>query len=79
MTSGDVVVDLGAPRRLRGWHVATGGRRHRGRTDGLDHDSAAQTQHIRAVATTRVHLRLGNIGPVGLAQVRDTLAVLLEL
>ena len=48
-------------------------------TNGLDVDSAAQCQHIRAVATTRVRQTVGNIGPVALAQVRDTLAVLLDL
>ncbi|MGH8898818.1 MAG: type II toxin-antitoxin system PemK/MazF family toxin [Egibacteraceae bacterium] len=48
-------------------------------TNGLDTDSAAQCQHIRAVATARVRQTVGNIGPVALAQVRDTVAVLLDL
>jgi mRNA interferase MazF len=47
--------------------------------NGLDADSTAQCQHIRAVATARVRQTLGNIGPVALAQVRDTLVVLLDL
>ncbi|MGH8930467.1 MAG: type II toxin-antitoxin system PemK/MazF family toxin [Egibacteraceae bacterium] len=48
-------------------------------TNGLDVDSAAQCQHIRAVAAARVRETLGNIGPLALAQVRDTIAVLLDL
>lgn len=47
--------------------------------NGLDADSAAQCQHIRAVATARVRQAVGNIGPVALAQVRDTIAVLIDL
>lgn len=46
---------------------------------GLDVDSAAQCQHLRAVATQRIERTLGNVGPVLLAQVRDTLATLLDL
>jgi mRNA-degrading endonuclease toxin of MazEF toxin-antitoxin module len=48
-------------------------------TNGLDADSSAQCQHIRAVATADVRQTLGNIGAVALAQVRDTVAVLLDL
>lgn len=47
--------------------------------NGLDTTSAAQCQHIRAVATQRVRARRGNVGPVVLAQLRETLAVLLDL
>jgi mRNA interferase MazF len=46
---------------------------------GLDVDSAAQCQHIRAVATERVAGTLGNVGSLVLAQIRETLAVLLDL
>lgn len=49
------------------------------RDNGLDVDSAAQCQHVRAVATTRVGQRLGNVGPLALRQIRETLAVLLDL
>ena len=42
-------------------------------------DSAAQCQHIRAVATTRIAERLGNIGPVKLGQIRATIATLLDI
>lgn len=47
--------------------------------NGLAQDSAAQCQHIRAVATARIQATHGNVGPMILAQVRDTLATLLDL
>lgn len=47
--------------------------------NGLDADSAAQCQHIRAVATARVTEALGNVGALTLIQIRETLAVLLDL
>lgn len=47
--------------------------------NGLDVDSAAQCQHIRAVAAERIQRTLGNVGPVTLAQVRDAIATLLDL
>ena len=47
--------------------------------NGLTATSAAQCQHIRAVATTRVEESVGNVGPLALSQIRDTLAVLLDL
>lgn len=47
--------------------------------NGLDVDSAAQCQHLRAVASQRIDRTLGNVGPVTLAQVRDTIATLLDL
>jgi mRNA interferase MazF len=46
---------------------------------GLDIDSAAQCQHVRAVAAERVTETLGNVGEVVLSQIRETLAVLLDL
>lgn len=46
--------------------------------NGLTFDSAAQCQHIRAVASSRVQETLGNIGPVALAQIRHVLAALLD-
>lgn len=48
-------------------------------TNGLHQRSAAQTQHVRAVATSRIADQVGNVGPVVLRRVRDTLAVLLDL
>lgn len=47
--------------------------------NGLEATSAAQCQHIRAVATGRIQESVGNVGPIALSQIRDTLAVLLEL
>ncbi|GAA4392993.1 hypothetical protein GCM10023153_12660 [Ornithinibacter aureus] len=41
--------------------------------------SSAQCQHARSVATTRIHDRTGNVGPVALNEVRETLALLLDL
>lgn len=45
----------------------------------LHHRCAAQTQHLRVVAITRIGERDGNVGPVVLAQIRDTIAVILDL
>ena len=41
--------------------------------------SSAQCQHVRSVATTRIHDHLGNVGPVVLREIRETLALLLDL
>lgn len=41
--------------------------------------SAAQCQHVRSVATSRIRERTGNVGPVVLGEVRETLALLLDL
>lgn len=46
---------------------------------GVKRESAAQCQHVRAVSTARVLEPLGNVGPVLLQQIRETLAVLLDL
>ena len=48
-------------------------------TNGLVSESAAQCQHIRAVATSRIAEVRGNVGHAVLAQVRDTIAVILDL
>lgn len=48
-------------------------------SNGLAATSAAQCQHIRAVATSRIDESVGNVGPLALSQIRDTLAVLLDL
>lgn len=47
--------------------------------NGLAADSAAQCQHIRAIATDRVIGTLGNVGSTVLFQIRETLATLLDL
>lgn len=46
---------------------------------GVNRESAAQCQHVRAVSTARVVQPLGNVGPVLLQQIRETVAVLLDL
>jgi mRNA interferase MazF len=47
--------------------------------NGLDRPSAAQCDHMRSVSIGRVGVVRGNAGPVVLAQVRDRIAVTLEL
>lgn len=47
--------------------------------NGLSAPSAAQCQHVRSIATTRVGSSLGNVGPVVLQQIRATLAIILDL
>jgi mRNA interferase MazF len=47
--------------------------------NGLVTRSSAQCQHVRSVATTRIHERTGNVGPVVVSEVRETLALLLDL
>ena len=48
-------------------------------SNGLAVVSAAQCQHIRAVSRQRLVGVRGNVGPSVLAQVRETIAVLLDL
>ena len=47
--------------------------------NGLDGASAAQCQHLRAVSPARMTTSRGNVGPAVLAQIRETIAVLLDL
>jgi mRNA interferase MazF len=47
--------------------------------NGLEEPSSAQCQHVRSVATTRIRERTGNVGPVVLGEVRETLSLLLDL
>ncbi len=47
--------------------------------NGLSEVSAAQCQQIRAVSPHRVAATRGNIGSIALAQVRETIAVILDL
>lgn len=47
--------------------------------NGLRGASSAQCQHVRSVATTRIQERTGNIGPALLSEVRETLALMLDL
>lgn len=46
--------------------------------NGLTAVSAAQCQHIRSVATTRVSAQVGNVGPAALRQVRGTVAIIID-
>ena len=47
--------------------------------NGLEVASAAQCQHIRAIAPTRITGIRGNVGVTVLAQVRETIAMILDL
>lgn len=47
--------------------------------NGLVAHSAAQCQHLRAVSTSRIVATRGNVGPAVLAQLRETIAVILDL
>jgi mRNA interferase MazF len=47
--------------------------------NGLPQVSAAQCQHVRAVSPDRVQSGRGNVGAVALAQIRETIAVILDL
>lgn len=45
----------------------------------LEERSSAQCQHVRSVATSRIDHCTGNVGPVVLGEVRETLVLLLDL
>lgn len=45
----------------------------------LTEQSSAQCQRVRSVATTRILRRTGNVGPAILGEVRETLALLLDV
>jgi mRNA interferase MazF len=47
--------------------------------NGLAALSAAQCQHLRAVSTGRIASTRGNVGVAVLAQIRETIAVLLDI
>jgi mRNA interferase MazF len=47
--------------------------------NGLDRTSAAQCQHVRSVSVRRVLGVRGNVGPTCLAQLRETLGILLDV
>lgn len=48
-------------------------------SNGLEHVSAAQCQHLRAVSTQRVKGVRGRVGAMVLAQLREVVAVQLDL
>ncbi|HEX3541897.1 MAG TPA: type II toxin-antitoxin system PemK/MazF family toxin [Acidimicrobiales bacterium] len=47
--------------------------------NGLTVRSAAQCQHLRAVSTGRIVSARGNVGTAMLGQIRETIAVLLDI
>ena len=47
--------------------------------NGLEQASAAQCQHVRAISPTRVARTFGNVGQLSLAQIRETLALIIDL
>ncbi|MGI9033878.1 MAG: type II toxin-antitoxin system PemK/MazF family toxin [Acidimicrobiales bacterium] len=47
--------------------------------NGLDDASAAQCQHLRAVSSNRIIATRGNVGHAVLTQLRETIAVILDL
>jgi mRNA interferase MazF len=47
--------------------------------NGLEVASAAQCQHLRAVAPRRISGTRGNVGGASLAQIRETIALILDL
>lgn len=47
--------------------------------NGLDRVSAAQTQHVRAVSTRRLAQVRGNVGPTVLAEIRETIGLILDI
>jgi len=47
--------------------------------NGLDLASAAQCQHIRAIAPSRITGIRGNVGVLVLAQIRETIALILDV
>lgn len=47
--------------------------------NGLEETSAAQCQHLRGVSPSRIAATRGNVGPTVVAQLREMIAVLLDL
>ncbi|MBA2496205.1 MAG: type II toxin-antitoxin system PemK/MazF family toxin [Acidimicrobiia bacterium] len=47
--------------------------------NGLEQRSAAQCQHVRAMSPERVRGVRGNVGNIVVAQLRETIALLLDL
>ena len=48
-------------------------------SNGLRRPSAAQCQHVRAVSIDRVDRIVGNVGSIVLAEVRETLGLILDI
>ncbi|WP_309646784.1 type II toxin-antitoxin system PemK/MazF family toxin [Nocardioides sp.] len=47
--------------------------------NGLGNDSAAQCQHVRSIAVSRLSPAIGTVSSVQLRQIRETLGLLLDL
>jgi mRNA interferase MazF len=47
--------------------------------NGLDADSSAQCQHIRAVSSERVEAVKGNVGLAALSEIRQVLGLILDI
>ena len=47
--------------------------------NGIDQRSAAQCQHLRSISPKRILATRGNVGAVALGQLRETIAVILDL
>lgn len=47
--------------------------------NGLEQSSAAQCRHVRSVSAARVVGTFGNVGPLALSQIRETIAVVIHL
>jgi mRNA interferase MazF len=47
--------------------------------NGLSQPSVAQCQHIRAVSSGRIEAKRGNVGPALTLQIRETLALILDI
>lgn len=47
--------------------------------NGLDRPSSARCQHVRSVATHRLGERRGTVGPMTLAQIRETVGLILDI
>jgi len=48
-------------------------------SNGLDRAMAAQCQHVRAVSVGRIDGEIGNVGGVVLAQIHETLGLILDI
>jgi mRNA interferase MazF len=47
--------------------------------NGLEQQSVAQCQHVRAVSPARAVATRGNVGPLVLSQIRETIGVIIDL
>lgn len=69
------VVPLTSAIRARGSEIVV----EPAEANGLAGACSAQCQHIRSVAVTRIRATTGNVGPVVLDELRETLAILLDV